>query len=857
MPLLRKVCLCLVLIFNFMWVRPASSQQLVHEIKGRITGQSGDPLPFASVFVSESAQGTSANESGWFTLKLPAGKVQITAQYLGYLPETKVLNLPSDSNLLFKLKPEAFQLSELVVDPSFNPALRIMRNAIAAKKKNAATVSAYSCRAYVKGIQKINEAPSRILGRKFNVSGLLTGPNNSGILYLSESVSRLYFRAPDDYKEEVLSSRVSGKSQGYTWNSARDFNMSFYKNYIDFPVIGLRPFVSPLSDRALLYYDFKLLGKKEEFGTSIYTIQITPKRKADPVFSGIIQIADSSWNIRGLRLSISKSNPVQYIDSLTITQYFMPVVRGVWLPAQLRFDAKASFLGVKGEGYYLSVYSDYKLPQAYYASVMPQVKLQLPVKAKKVKSQVAKADSFAPPDFKKQEVQKFADSSNQRSAAYWDTIRPVPLEALEIADFQFRDSLEVIRSTPQFKDSTDRLRNVPGVMSILSGYDYRISKKQIQIHFPSLLSLVNYNTVEGINLKFSIGISKSWEKRSRLSAYFTGRYAFSNRMWNGKARISWMSDRIHRERWDVEGGVYISQFNELQPQSELGNTFNTLFFRWNYMKIYRQQFVRLNYQREIAPGILLKSGLYYARRSPLENTSFYSFFYRKASFTWNGMDLPDTDSGDYNISRHQLLRFDLSLRIRFGSRYISRPDMRLDLQSPFPVLSLQLKQAIPINKADFLAYTYLQADLDGDIDAKVLGYLAWKITAGWFPWRGRVDYPEFRHFSGVFYNEGTRLLGFHLIRYYRFSTDRFYAEAHFEHHFGGFFFNKIPGFRKLKLQEVLGFHFLYDPTRNDYFQLDAGIENIFKVLRVDMVVGLSRKTNYYIGARIGTLIGGR
>lgn len=857
MPLLQLRRICLYLVLHLLWNLPAISQQAYYEIKGRVSGHSGEALPFASVFVAESAQGTSANESGFFRIKLPAGKTQVTAQYLGYVPETKEVNLPADTLLIFKLKPDAFQLSELVVDPSFNPALRIMRNAIAAKKKNSAMVSSYSCRAYVKGIQKINEAPSRILGRKFNVSGFLTGPNNSGILYLSESVSRLYFRAPDDYREEVISSRVSGKSQGYTWNSARDFNLSFYKNYIDFPVIGLRPFISPLSDRALLYYDFKLLGKKEEFGTSIYTIQITPKRKADPVFTGIIQIADSSWNIRGVRLSISKTNPVQYIDSLTITQYFMPVVRGVWLPAQLRFDAKASLLGVKGEGYYLSVYSDYKLPAEYYSATTQPLKIQSVVKQKALRKKESKSEVFPAAEFKKQEVQKFADSSNQRNTSYWDTIRPVPLEAVEAADFEIRDSLEVIRSAPEFKDSTDKLRNVPGFMNIMAGYDYRISKKQILIHFPSLLSLVNYNTVEGVNLKFSIGLTKSWEKRSRLSAYLTGRYGFSNKQWNGCARLSWISDRLYRERWDLEGGVYVSQFNELQPQSELGNTFTTLLFRWNYMKIYRQQFVRLNYQREIAPGVLLKSGLYYARRNPMENTSFYSFFSRKAVFSLNGMDLPDTDTSNYNISSHQLLRFDLSLRIRFGSRYISRPDMRIELQSPFPVLVLQLKQAIPVSKSDFLAYTYLQADLDGDIDAKVLGYLAWKVTAGWFPWRRMVDYPEFRHFSGTFYNEGTRLLGFHLIRYYRFSTDLYYAEAHFEHHFGGFFFNKIPGFRKLKLQEVLGFHFLYDPTRNDYFQLDAGIENIFKVMRVDMVVGLSRKTNYFIGARIGTLIGGR
>jgi len=75
------------------------------------------------------------------------------------------------------------------------------------------------------------------------------------------------------------------------------------------------------------------------------------------------------------------------------------------------------------------------------------------------------------------------------------------------------------------------------------------------------------------------------------------------------------------------------------------------------------------------------------------------------------------------------------------------------------------------------------------------------------------------------------------------STNLYFAEAHVEHHFGGFLFNKIPGIRKLKLGEVLGFHFLYTPTRQQYFQIDAGIDNIFKLIRVDFVTGFDGQTN--------------
>ena len=79
----------------------------------------------------------------------------------------------------------------------------------------------------------------------------------------------------------------------------------------------------------------------------------------------------------------------------------------------------------------------------------------------------------------------------------------------------------------------------------------------------------------------------------------------------------------------------------------------------------------------------------------------------------------------------------------------------------------------------------------------------------------------------------------------------YFAEAHIEHHFGGFLFNKIPGIRTLKLDEVVGFHFLYTPARKQYFQLDIGFANILKVLRVDFVAGFgAQKHEQYFGGRM-------
>ena len=88
-----------------------------------------------------------------------------------------------------------------------------------------------------------------------------------------------------------------------------------------------------------------------------------------------------------------------------------------------------------------------------------------------------------------------------------------------------------------------------------------------------------------------------------------------------------------------------------------------------------------------------------------------------------------------------------------------------------------------------------------------------------------------------------------MMNYYEFVSDK-YVSLLAEHHFDGFFFNRIPLFRKLKWREVVSTKGLIgrvsDKNRNlmqfpeglseltvPYVEASAGIENIFKLFRID------------------------
>ncbi|MDR6561630.1 MULTISPECIES: carboxypeptidase-like regulatory domain-containing protein [unclassified Arcicella] len=109
---LYRYCLLLFLML--------SSQSFLGQelIKGRVIDeQTSEALPFAAVFVVGSSIGTSTNEKGEFTLKVPYGTIQIGASFMGYntissIFETKQLHAKM---LTFKLLAISKELLEVKI----------------------------------------------------------------------------------------------------------------------------------------------------------------------------------------------------------------------------------------------------------------------------------------------------------------------------------------------------------------------------------------------------------------------------------------------------------------------------------------------------------------------------------------------------------------------------------------------------------------------------------------------------------------------------------------------------------------------------------------------------------------------
>ena len=163
-------------------------------IFGRVSDQAGLPLPFANVFIEGSTRGCATNLEGYFELELEPGSYTVVARFLGYATERKSIVLGnSKQELNFLLAAESLTLQDVLISGAEDPGMGIMRKAIANREIYRRETNSFSVDAYIKGLQRIDAAPDKILGIRIDAGDILDS-NNAGIVYLSESYSRLHVK---------------------------------------------------------------------------------------------------------------------------------------------------------------------------------------------------------------------------------------------------------------------------------------------------------------------------------------------------------------------------------------------------------------------------------------------------------------------------------------------------------------------------------------------------------------------------------------------------------------------------------------------------------------------------------------
>jgi hypothetical protein len=792
------------------------------QIKGTITDTKGNPMPFVNIYLQNTYTSTTSNEQGKYELNVRTpGKHVILYQYLGYKTEKKVVEEEKFPTVVdVQLVEEEIQLNEVVIDPKVNPAIEIIKNAIANRKSNSEKTAKYTADFYSRGIFRVKNLPKTIMGQKLDFFDEIIDSTRSGILYLSETVSKITFQKPDKLKEVIIASKVSGNDNGFSFNNAAQANFDFYDNTLDFN----SKVISPIADNAFNYYKYKFEGSfADENNKVINKIKVTPKRSSEPAMEGYIYIVDESYAIYAVDLKVGGSqiqNPA--LNTLTLKQSFsFNNINKIWAKNTQTLDFDAGMFGINISGNFTYVYSNFEFPAKFEKKTFTA------------------------------EVLKFEENANKKEDAFWETIRPVPLTNEETTDYVKKDALQTKKKSEVYLDSIDNKRNKFKFSDVLSGYTYRNSFKKWSINYEGPLLSTSFNTVQG--WKTQVGLSylqRDEDKRTftRIGTKFD--YGFSENKLRVVGSYSRRFSTTNNAFLYVSGGSSINQFNGSNPISNMVNTISTLFFKNNFMKLYEKNFMAANFSREITNGLNMGVNVEYAERKPLMNTTDYAVIKNSDLYSSNNPIDPD-DYINAGFERHNLVKTALNARIKFGQKYWTRPDGKFNIgNDKTPNLYLGYEKAFAASDKKY-EYDLVSARVTHSLDVGNKGNLQMNFNAGKFFNAENIAFVDYKHFNGnqtnVSGGEGYTN-AFKNLPYYTSSTNDSYFEAHFEHNDNGFIMNKIPLLNKLKSQLVLGFNNLSIPNSNPYQEFSVGLDNLgfgkFRMLRLDYVRSYQ---NGYVG----------
>jgi len=783
-----------------------------YTITGKIfSAADKEPLPFVPVIIKGTNMGTQSDFDGNFVIKTDKLGDSLVAQYVGYQRLSRPIN-KSLKNQEINMPMNSLggiSLDEVVVKMGENPAHRIIRNAVKVKDKNNRTnLPSYEYETYNKLEFDLNRIPKEMREKKIfkpiqfvfdNVDSANSAEKPSLPFFMVESISDFYFKSSPNRKKEIIkASKITGVENSSISQVLGDMyqNINVYNNNV---VAFNKQIPSPLSENALFYYKFYLEDSSFIGNQYVYHIRFKPKRTQELSFTGNMWIADTTWGIKRLEMSLPKDANLNFINTANVIQEY-EYTDSTWMLKKDRLVV--DFAPTKNAiGFYGRKTTSYK-----------NIVINQP-----------KADKF----YEFGDVITVLDSATKKTDDYWAQHRHDSLTSRELKIFKMVDT---IQSLPIYKTWVDIF------YMLVVGY-----KKVDNFEIGPYSNLVSFNRVEGWRLRFGGRTSDMFSQWYELNGYVA--YGFKDEEW--KYSLGFRSFLSKKPSRQLVGMSYRSDYEILGQSTNGFSQDNVLasFFRINPLtNLTRVAQAEAWYEREWFPGLITKFTMVGRQFTPLGTNQYLGF-------------LRDGSIGEIENINNTEAR----INVRFGwkEKFVGEGFRRVSIGTIYPILQFNYSKSLRNAFKGEYDYHRLSIRITDRIRlTPIIGYTDYAIEAGKI--FGTVVYPIMELHGGnetLIYDE----LAYNMMNYYEFASDQFVSLGIY-HHFDGLFFNKIPLLRKAKLREVVTFKAvagsvedknkttlifpasLKDLSQGPYMEASAGVENILKVFRVDALWRLTYRS---------------
>lgn len=795
---------------------------------------SGEPIPFAAVYLHGSDHGMISNDHGEFDISISGNYKTIGVSSMGYKPIT-IPGKPGETiDLIIKLLPEGVKLTEVTIRPGKehyskknNPAVELIQKIRDRQEMtNPRNNQFYSYNRYEKitiGLNDFNpkedneQTGGGWMLKKFPfISDYIDTSEISGrpVLNLAvrEKASTIYFRKEPKSEKEVTSGlRNSGLDEIVDPESLRIFyedvlrEVDIYSNDIN---ILQNRFVSPLSKIATDFYKFYITDTVEVDNERCVELTFVPHNSQSFGFTGRIYVVDgdSTMFIKRLQMNVPRSINLNFVDRLFIIQNYKRGYDGTRVKVGDDMFIEASV--VPGtQGLYArrnTIYTNHSF------------------------NRIASDDIYG--DMRREIVDLNAKRQDNQ---FWDEKRNgKPDDYSKVTEM-----MSSLRRVPVFY-WTEKVIKV-----LVSGY--LSTGKESKWDFGPMNTTISGNSIEGVRLRVGGITTANLSKRFFMRGYVA--YGMRDHVWKyaGEFEYSFRDKNYHSREFPIHSLRATHQYDvDMIGQHYLFTNADNMFLSLkrgeNHLMTYRR-LTKLEYTLELENNFSLVAALENTRQTATEYMPFINTL------------------GEH-FNHYTTTAVNLTLRYAPGEKFYQMKTTRYPINLDAPVFTLRHIYAPAGIGGNKFTFNKTELSVSKRFWLSAFGYTDISINGGYI-WT-KAYYPDLlmpnANLSYIIQPQS-----FALMRPMEFIHDR-YAAIDLVYWANGAILNYIPLVKRLKLREVFGFRGVWgdlseknNPEYNSemfifpveakalsmgntpYMEAAVGIDNIFKILRVDYVWRLS------------------
>jgi hypothetical protein len=793
-----------------------------------IDASTGEPLPFAAVAFKGKNIGTSTDFSGEFFLESGFASNILVITSLGYEKKEVLIKLATNNyGLVIRLKPNNIQLEEVEIVSEKkrkkyrnkgNPAVMLIREVIKNRDKNKiSSLDSYSIDRYRKIGFDINNITERFTKNPLfkNIQEIFDFVDTSEVngkpflpVYINESIARIYEqKKPAKRKEIVLAEHFIGFEELVDGEGVASMMSVIYKeiDIYEGNISFLRKdFVSPISSIAPSVYRYYIMDTVIIEETKTVELGFIPRNDAANAFRGKIWVSlDSTYAVKKVVLRKMDKMNLNWVNTFLIELNFSKFEGlGMFLTeshSTIDFNMEATGVGAgiygKNSFYYRNLKSNIEIPDSILSMT--------------------------------EEMQKIA-GYNDKGNEFWENERYAQLTE---GEGQIKIMSDHMQELPAFKTFYTIIK------LFLDGYwDFG------KISVGPVGSLFSFNEIEGARLHLGLRttekLSYHWEGEA------SGAYGFNDKEWKYGARL--------RHYWSREKRNYINmqfrrdyEFPGTQDASLSGGNFFVSFKRGALDKMIDFRNFETDFSWELG-------------------NDFQSILKTKVSEQrgLGSLDFLKVENGEIEvISKFNTWEIGFKQRWSPNQKYYQGDYFRSQITTKHPIFELNYTYGQSYDPSYTFQYHKLNFRFYKRNTMGILGFNdifleAEKTFGNGVPFLFMKMHTANQTYTFESY-------GANMMNYLEFVSDE-YVYLIFTHYFGGLFFNQIPLFKRLKWRSIISAKFLYggvtnanDPKETDgliqfptdiygnpstfsleeepYVELSVGIENIFNLIRIDLV----------------------